>query len=93
MTRSQLADPGSTGQHRILFVSYTAGWAGPTNSLLLLLKHLRDRYLVAVLLPGEGPFSETLEAEEIPYFSFRSLTKGSIPAMMRLIRRERFNLV
>ena len=78
---------------RVLFVSYTADWTGPTNSLLLLLKYLRHRYEVAVLLPGQGLFSETLAHERIPFFSLPDLTKWSIPAMVRLIRRGRFQLI
>lgn len=78
---------------RILFVSYTSDWTGPTNSLLLLLKHLRNRYEVAVLLPGHGAFSKALASEQIPSFIFRSLTKWSIPAIVRLIHRERFDIV
>lgn len=66
---------------------------GPTNSLLLLLKHSRNRCDVSVLLPGRGLFSEELASERIPFFSFSSLTKWSIPAITRLIRRERFALV
>jgi len=78
---------------RILFVSSTANWIGPTISLLLLLKHLRSRYDVTVLLPGESFFCEALDREDIPYFSFRSIGKRSIPAIFRLIRREGFDLV
>jgi len=78
---------------RVLFVSYTADWTGPTNSLLLLLTYLRNRYDVAVLLPGQGLFSEALTREQIPFFSLPDLTKRSIPAIFRLIRRERFDLV
>lgn len=83
----------SKSQSRILFVSYTADLTGPTKSLLLLLKHLRDRYRVAVLLPGQGLLLDALASEHIPFFSFSSLTKWSIPAVVRLIRRERFALV
>ena len=78
---------------RILFVSYTADWTGPTHSLLLLLKHLCYRYDVAVLLPGQGVFLEALGREQIPYFSLPTLDKSSILDITRLIRRERFDLV
>jgi len=78
---------------RVLFVSYTADWTGPSNSLLLLLKYLRDDYDVAVLLPGQGSFSEALSCAAIPVFSFPSLNKWSIPSIYRLIRRESFDLV
>jgi len=78
---------------RIPFVSSTPNWIGPTSSLLLLLKHLRSRYDVTVLLPGEGLFIEALDREHIPYVRFLSLAKGSIPAILRLIRREGIDLV
>ncbi len=78
---------------RLLFVSYTANWTGPTNSLLLLLKYLRKYYQVAVLLPGKGLFSEALQREQIIYFSFSNLTKRAIPAIYSLIKKEGFDLV
>jgi glycosyltransferase involved in cell wall biosynthesis len=78
---------------RILFISNTADWTGPTNSLLLLLKHLSGNFRVAVLLPGNGRFSQVLMREGFQYFSLPSLSKWSIPSMFRLIRRERFDLV
>ena len=78
---------------RILFVSYTADRTGPTNSLLLLLRYLRNNYDVAVLLRGEGQFTESLLCEQIPFFSFPSLAKWSIPSMFHLIRHEQFDLV
>ncbi|MBC8186014.1 glycosyltransferase family 4 protein [candidate division KSB1 bacterium] len=78
---------------KILFVSYTADRTGPTNSLLLLLKYLRKRFNVAVLLPEQGLFSETLQREQIPYFSFPDLSKRAIPAIYSLIKQERFDLV
>lgn len=78
---------------KVLFVSYTADWTGPTNSLFLLLKYLRSRYAVAVLLPGKGLFSDALEGEGIPFFSLPRLTKWSIPSIYRLIRHEHIDLV
>ena len=48
---------------------------------------------VAVLLLGDGLFAEMLEKEDIPFFRVRSLSKWSIPGMIRLIRRGRFDLV
>ena len=66
---------------------------GPSNTLLLLLKHLREQYDVAVVLPGYGSFTRALERERIPFFSLASMTKGSIPSLFRLIRGERFSLV
>ncbi len=78
---------------RVLFVSYTAEWTGPTKSLLLLLQHVRERFAVAVLTSEEGPFVDALRAEGIPVHVLRSLSKRSIPAMNGLIRREGFDLV
>jgi glycosyltransferase involved in cell wall biosynthesis len=81
------------GAPRILFVSYTAEWTGPTNSLLLLVRHLRDRFDVAVVMPGDGVFQERLAAEEIRSHTVQSLGKTGIPALARLIRDERIDLV
>jgi glycosyltransferase involved in cell wall biosynthesis len=81
------------GKPRVLFVSHTARWAGPTNSLLLLLRRLRDRFDVRVLLPGEGDFSRVLEDEGIPFSSLPTLSKGAIPEILRLVRRHRIDLV
>lgn len=78
---------------KILFASHTADSLGPTNSLLLLLKHLREQYQVSVVLPGNGSFTQALEREEIPFFSLPSMTKGSIPGLLRLLRRERISLL
>jgi glycosyltransferase involved in cell wall biosynthesis len=82
-----------TGKPRVLFVSHTARWAGPTNSLLLLLRRLRDRFDVRVLLPGEGDFSGVLQDEGIPFSSLPALSKGAIPGILRLVRRHRIDLV
>ena len=89
--KAQTRSSGS--RPKVLFVSYTADWTGPTNSLLLLVKHLRNRYDVAVLVPGQGLFSDSLASEGIPFFSLPGLTKRFIPAIYRLIRREHFDLV
>lgn len=78
---------------RILFVSYTSDWTGPTNSLTLLLNHLRERYDVAVLAPGEGLFTQRMQREAIPFFSMSSLKKEAIFDMRKLIRNEKFDLV
>jgi glycosyltransferase involved in cell wall biosynthesis len=80
-------------ENRVLFVSYTAERTGPTNSLLLLLRHLRDRHDVAVLHPGHGPLADTLDAEGIRRFTLPALDKWTLPAIARLVRRERFSLV
>ena len=86
--------PGQNGSRkRILFVSHTADWTGPTNSLLLLLTHLRRRYEVAVLLAGQGLFTDALSDEQIPCFNFAALNKRAVPAIIGLIKRESFDLV
>lgn len=82
-----------TMNRRILFVSHTADSIGPTNSLLLLLKHLHGTYQVAVASPGYGPVARALEREHIPFFGLPSLTKTSIPGLVRLIRREHIDLL
>jgi glycosyltransferase involved in cell wall biosynthesis len=78
---------------RVLFVSHTARWAGPTNSLLLLLRDLRGRFDNHVLLPGEGAFTHVLRNEGVPFSSFATLSKGAIPRIVRLIRAQRIDLV
>ena len=95
MVSTMRESPAHLSKHapNVLFVSTTADWTGPTNSLLQLLKHLRSRYNVAVLLPGQGLFSEMLVGEDIPFFSLPHLTKWYIPAIFRLIRREHIDLV
>ncbi len=78
---------------RILFVSFTADWTGPTHSLSLLIKHLRDRFDMAVLMPGTGKFTDHLRERGINAFCFRSLRKTSIPSVIRLLRKEGVDLV
>ncbi len=78
---------------RVLFVSYTADWTGPTNSLWLLLGYLREQYDVAVLLPGHGLFSDKLTEAGIPFHSLPALNRQAIPAMWRLIRSGQFDVV
>lgn len=80
-TESKKSGPRPT----ILFVSYTAGWTGPTLDLMQLLRHLKNRFGVAVVLPEHGGFSETLQREGISVISFPSLDKRRIPALYRLI--------
>lgn len=77
----------------VLFVSYTSDWTGPTHSLLLLLRGLRCDYEVTVLLPAQGLFSEALAREDIRSISLPSLSRASIPAMIRLIRQHKVALV
>jgi glycosyltransferase involved in cell wall biosynthesis len=57
------------------------------------LRHLRDEYRAEVLLPGRGHFTEALAREGIPFWSFPSLTKWTLPGMVQLVRQEGFALV
>jgi len=77
----------------ILFVSYTAEWTGPTLDLMPLLRHLKNYFEVAVVLPDDGGFSETLQQEGMPVISFPSLDRRSIPALYRLITDGGYELV
>jgi hypothetical protein len=78
---------------RILFVSYTTEWTGPTHSLSLLIEYLGDRFDLAVLLPGKGRFNELLKDREIRHYSFTSLSWSQIPRMIRLLKKARIDLV
>lgn len=78
---------------RILFVSYTADWRGPTNSLLRLLTRLRERYEVGVLLTGEGRFRDELEQMGVPVHGFPDLSKWSVAGMAGAIRSGEYDLV
>jgi glycosyltransferase involved in cell wall biosynthesis len=82
-----------TARPRILFVSYTAEWTGPTNSLLLLVRHLKNRFDLSVVMPGRGVFQERLAAEGVRPYTLPSLGKAAIPTLARLIRDERVDLV
>jgi len=78
---------------RILFVSYTSDQTGPTVSLMLLLKHLRPSFEVAVALPGTGAFSARLVQQGIRVHCFRALGKYSIPALLRVLSKGRYDMV
>lgn len=78
---------------RILFVSYTADWSGPTNSLWKLLRYLRPRYDVTVLAPGQGAFSQEVEQAGISYVSVPNLSRTSIGRLYRFIRKGDFHVV
>ena len=79
--------------NRLLFVSHTAEWTGPTNSLLRLLEHLDCRFEPTVLLPGDGPFTAALERAGIRSVSYPSLDRRHIGDMYRLVRDNGFDLV
>lgn len=78
---------------RILFISHTAEWTGPTHSLLLLLRHLAARFEPTVLLPGRGPFSEQLNEAGIRAVSLPNLGRRQLPVIRRVIARGGFDLV
>jgi glycosyltransferase involved in cell wall biosynthesis len=80
-------------QPRVLFVSYTSDWTGPTNSLLHLLRGLRDRFDCTVLIPGSGAYEQILSEEGVPYHRIPSLRKTAIPSMVRLFRQGRYDLI
>jgi glycosyltransferase involved in cell wall biosynthesis len=87
-------EPGAAGRKpAILFISYTAEWTGPTRDLMPLLRHLKDRFRVAVVLPKQGSFSETLQRESIPVISLPSLDRRCIPVLIRLIGDGGYDLV
>lgn len=78
---------------RILFVAHTTRIGGATNSLFLLVRHLKNQYDVAVLVPEEGILCEWLATEGVPYFVLPGLRANTLLQVFRLIRRERFDLV
>ena len=78
---------------RIAFLSHTADWVGPTNSLTFLLLRLRTRYDVRVLVPGSGDFTERLDEEGIPYRSFRRLDKWDLLRVRRELREWGADLI
>ncbi len=78
---------------RILFVAHTAEMGGPTHSLWLLLRHLRQRFEVAVLVAQNGPLVRLLQREGLRYFTIPDLRFNSIFAVAGLLRREGFDLV
>lgn len=63
---------------RVAFLSHTAEWIGPTNSLTLLLTHLRERYDLRVFVAGTGSFTEGLDELGIPWDSFGKLDKWEL---------------
>jgi len=80
-------------RRRILFVSNTSAWKGPNVSLYLLLKYLHKIFDVAVLVPGNGSFYDAVLRLGIPIYSRKNLNKWSIPWILGLIRREKFDLI
>ena len=93
MSGSPTRELTSQARARVLFVSHTAEIGGPSHSLLLLIRHLRDRYHTAVLLPNRGPLCEMLADQDIPCFVIPGLHAGTIFKIYRLLRRHRFDLV
>ncbi len=89
--------PGSdaypTVKPRVLWVSYTGNWVGPTNSLSLLLEHLQDRFDSTVLSTGEGDFTDLLEERGIPHFVIPVMGRRKLLAVTRHIRAGGYDLV
>jgi len=54
---------------RILFISHSGGLYGAERSLLTLVRGLQrlDRYEILIVLPEEGPLSQVLYDEDIPF--------------------------
>jgi hypothetical protein len=77
---------------KVLWVSHTGTWVGPTNSLSLLLEHLEQRFDSTVLLTDDGAFNALLQERGVPFVSLPSLGKRAIPRMARLIRQGAFDL-
>ena len=78
---------------RILFVNHTAEIGGPSHSLLMLVRHLRDRYDISVLLPEDGALCELLSQDGVDYFIIPSLRAKTVYRIFQLLRREGFDLV
>jgi glycosyltransferase involved in cell wall biosynthesis len=78
---------------RILFVSYTSEWTGPTNSLLLLVESLRHTYDVSVLAPAGGDLCGVLERRGISAVTLPSITKRYLGRFIRCIQHGRYDLV
>lgn len=77
---------------RVLLVNYSGEWTGPTKSLCLLLRHLKDDFELEVLFPGGGSLEEILRREGVGYHT-SALTKWTIPAVSALIRRRDIDAV
>jgi glycosyltransferase involved in cell wall biosynthesis len=78
---------------RVLFVSYTSEWTGPSNSLLLLARSLGDQFESTVLLPAGGDFERLLARHAIPTVTLPAITKHHLLSFVDLIRDGRFDLV
>lgn len=78
---------------RVLFVSHSAEWKGPTRSLELLLRHLNTAVDPAVIAPAAGPFTARLEELGVPSIKHLRLLKWDLPRLVLLLRRGRFDVV
>ncbi len=70
---------------RVAFLSHTAEWVGPTNSLTLLLRRVRHRFDVEVFVPGVGPFTEGLDELGISWLEFPALDKWDVLRLRRAL--------
>ena len=78
---------------RILFVSYTADWTGPSNSLFHLVTRLREHYDIRVLVPEAGYLTHLLDAEGIPHGIVGPWSKRNLPLLIRSVARLHPDLV
>ena len=78
---------------RVLFVSYTSEWTGPSNSLMLLARSLREQFDCTVVLPAGGDFQRILARHGISTVTLPALTKQHLLSFIKLIRDGRFDLV
>jgi hypothetical protein len=77
---------------RLLFASHTAGLGGPAHSLLKLIKYLPPDHETAVLVPQDGALVSALAQQGVPHY-VNPLRIRALPALVRIIRRGRFDLV
>jgi glycosyltransferase involved in cell wall biosynthesis len=78
---------------RVLFVTHTAEWIGPNISLLELVIRLPAELEPMIAVPHRGRLTDALLEHSIPFIEFRRFDKYRIPALVRMIRREKFSLV
>lgn len=85
---------GNGDRPKLLFVSYTADWRGPTLSLIHLLDRLDERgYRLGVAHAGTGGFADAVDERGIERYPFDRLDKWSIPELAGVIRGHEFDLV
>lgn len=79
---------------RLLFVSHSADLgAGSSQSLLKLLKYIRDYHEVAVVTSRTGALQNVLRQKGIPHYLLRRRIRYFIPSLAYLIMKGNFDLV